>query len=183
MEFADLARSRRTVHNYTSQKVAKELVEEALALSLWAPNHKLTFPWHFTWVGPQARSKLADLSVELKSIKGPLSDAKEAAIRENMMAPAHLISLGIKKSEPHRQHEDYATLACSVQIASLFLWEQRIGSKWSTGGAWLHAKTYEILGVNPEQVQLEGGLLVGAPQTLPVPVERPPLAKFLHTTL
>lgn len=180
MEFADLARSRRTVHNYTSQTVPREVVEEALRLSLWAPNHKLSFPWVYTWVGPRARAALADLSVELKSAKGPLSEVKERAVRDKVMHPAHLISLGVRRGDIVRQHEDYATLACSVQIASLYLWEQRVGSKWSTGGAWMHEKTYAILGLDPAEVQLEGGLLIGAPQVLPVAPERPGLEKFLR---
>lgn len=182
MEFGDLVRARRTVHNYTSQSVPLEMVEKALTLSLWAPNHKLTYPWVYILVGPQARAAVAELSVELKSKKGPLSETKARAIRQGLIEPAHVVALGIKRSDPKTEHEDYATLACSVQIASLFLWEQRLGSKWSTGGAWMNEKTYEILSVDPQEVRLEGALLIGAPQVLPAPPERPGLNQFLRHT-
>jgi nitroreductase len=182
MDFPELVRTRRTVNNYERRDIPYETVKEALGLSLWAPNHKLTFPWVYTWVGPRARAALADLSVELKGKKGPLNEVKTKAVRDTMMNPAHLIALGIRRSDPHREHEDYATLACGVQIATLRLWEQKIGTKWSTGGAWMSERTYEILGLDPAAVRLEGGLLIGVPQTVPHAAERPALSEFLRET-
>lgn len=180
MDFAELVRSRRTVSQYTQGEVPRERVEEALALSLWAPNHRLTWPWVFTWVGPQARIKLGDLAVELKSKKGPLTDVKAKSIRDSMLHPAHLISLGIKRSNPDLEHEDYATLSCSVQIATMYLWQLKVGSKWSTGGAWMDDRTYGILGLDPKLVRLEGGLMIGVPRAVPSPPERPALSQFLR---
>jgi nitroreductase len=179
MDFIELTQTRRTIHRYKSEAVPQEIVEEALKLSLWAPNHKETHPWRYFWTGLQARAKLAELAVELKNAKEPLSDTKKKAVRDNLLNPAHLILLGIKKSEPGQQHEDYATLSCSVQIASLFLWSKGVGTKWSTGGATLHPKTYEILGVSPDSVQLEGALLVGVPDGIPRTPPRPPLSAHL----
>jgi nitroreductase len=178
MDFAELVRTRRTVSQYTQGDVPRDRVEEALALSLWAPNHRLTWPWVFTWVGPQSRLALADLAVELKSKKGPLTDVKVKSIRDSMLHPAHLIALGIKRSEPHLEHEDYATLSCSVQIASMYLWQLKIGSKWSTGGAWMDDRTYDILGLDRNLFRLEGGLMIGVPRSVPAPPERPPLSRF-----
>lgn len=182
MDFAELVLTRRTVHNYAAKDVPREAVQNALELSLWAPNHKLSYPWVYTWVGPRARARLADLSVELKSKKGPLNEVKAKAIHSAMMTPAHLIALAIQKSEPHREYEDYATLSCSVQIATMDLWHKGIGTKWSTGGAWMHERTYEILGLDPAKVRLEGGLLIGMPLGVPPAPERPPLEKFLRET-
>ncbi len=183
VDFAELVRSRRTVNNYTAEAVPLEAVKEALELSLWAPNHKLSFPWVYTLLGPQARVKLADLAVELKSVKGPLNDVKARAIRDGILNPAHLVSIGIVRSEPHREHEDYATLSCSVQIASMRLWEKHIGTKWSTGGTWMHPKTYDILGIDVEKIRLEGGLLIGVPQIMPHAPPRPPLSQFLKESM
>lgn len=179
MDFRELVLTRRTVHNYHPDPVPESLVEESLRLSLWAPNHKLTFPWIYTWIQPASRSKLADLAVELKSAKGDLSEVKKKAVRENILNPAHLISLGVKRT-PGREHEDYATLACSVQIMSLFLWQHGIGTKWSTGGWSVHEKTYSVLGLNPDEVSLEGVLMIGRGQgATPVP-ERPELSRFVR---
>ncbi|NJL25121.1 MAG: nitroreductase [Calothrix sp. SM1_5_4] len=145
MDLRELILTRRTVHSYRPEPVADALVTEALALSLWAPNHKLTYPWIYTWIGPVARGRLAELAVSLKSAKeGALGAVKEKAVREALLNPAHLIALGVRRSNAFGEHEDYATLSCSVQIASQFLWSRGVASKWSTAGWSTHADTYSI---------------------------------------
>ncbi len=180
MDFEQLVTTRRTVHSYTSEKVGDELVVEALRLSLWAPNHKLTFPWVYTWVGPKAREGIADLYAEMKNAKEPMSDVKMKAARETILRPSHFISVGIRKSEAKREHEDYATLACSIQIATMYLWQNGVSTKWTTSGFSTGARTYEILGLNPAEVKLEGGLFIGKPQTTPPAAERPRLDLHLR---
>ena len=180
MEFSELVRTRRTVHNYLATPIPRPIVDQALELSLWSPNHKLTYPWVYTWLGPQARAAMAALSVELKSAKGALSEIKVKAINDSMLNPAHLIAVGIRRSDPFTEHEDYATLAGSLQIAAMDLWANGIGTKWSTGGAWLHARAYEVLGLDAGAVRLEGALMIGVPQTVPHAPMRPPLSQFLR---
>lgn len=181
MDLAQLTVSRRTVHNYKTDKVADSLVHKALELSLWAPNHKLTFPWVYFQIGEGVRRQLADLSVELKAAKKQLSEVEKKAVRDIVTNPSHLIILGLRRdADPQRMHENFATLACSVQIASLYLWEQGVGTKWTTAGFSMHKRTYEILGASPDEVQLEGALMVGIPQLVPSATPRPPLEKFLR---
>ncbi|MGZ3723920.1 MAG: nitroreductase family protein [Bdellovibrionales bacterium] len=181
MDLAQLTVSRRTVHNYKPDKIADDLVTKALELSLWAPNHKLTYPWVYIWVGAAARLQLADLAAELKALKKPLSETEKKAVSATVTNPSHLIALGLKRSaDAHRQHEDYATLACSVQIAAQYLWDQGIGSKWTTAGWSTHARSYDILGVSPEEVSLEGAFMIGVPLIVPAATPRPSLDKFLR---
>ncbi len=183
MDFKELVLTRRTVHNYHSDPVPDSLVEESLRLSLWAPNHRLTFPWVYTVIGPAARAKLADLAVELKSRRGgeKLNDVKVKAVRDSVLLPSHLISLAIKRGKDEDQlHEDYATLSCSVQIISMHLWQHGIATKWSTGGFGVDDKTYEILGLNAAEVALEGVLMIGRAQVMPERTDRPELAQFLR---
>ncbi|MGE4130580.1 MAG: nitroreductase family protein [Bdellovibrionales bacterium] len=183
MDFQELVVTRRTVHQYKTDKIDDEPVLKALELGLWAPNHKMTWPWRYYWLGPLARRKLADLAVELKSAKEsePMSEVKVAATRSNVLNPSHFILLGLAKTpEAHRHHENYATLACSVQIMSMYLWDQGIATKWSTGGFTTHAKTYEVIGASADEVQLEGGLMIGVPATMPAVPARPSLGEFLQ---
>jgi nitroreductase len=183
MDLRELVLTRRTVHNYLPDAVPESLIEEALRLSLWAPNHKLTFPWVYTVIGRKKREQIADLAVELRAAKemAPLSEVKIKAARDNVLLPSHLVSLGLKTTKDARQaHEDYATLACSVQIMSLHLWRHGVATKWSTGGFYSHPKTYEILGLNPMEVRLEGGLLIGRAQMVPDKPERPDLSSVVR---
>lgn len=181
MNLRDLIANRRTVHNFTSERVDDGLVVEALRLSLWAPNHRLTFPWVYRELGPEVRGRLAELAVDLKRAKGPVSEVTAKAIYDSVVTPSHVISLGVARStEASKQHEDYATLACSVQIASLFLWEHGIATKWTTSGWSRHARAYGLIGVDPAAVVLEGALIIGRAQIVPEASERPALEKVFQ---
>ncbi len=180
MDLTKLTMGRRTVHNYHTEKVNDTLVEAALGLSLWAPNHRLTFPWAYFWTGDKTRAQLAELNIRLKEAKGPQSEIKKNAARANITNPSHLILMATVLSDPATAHEDYATLACSVQIASLFLWQHQIGTKWSTGGHSTHADSYEILGISSKEYRLQGALMIGVPSIVPPAPPRPPLDKFLR---
>lgn len=181
MTLKELIRDRRTIQTFTSEKVDDAVVKEALELSLWSLNHKLTFPWFYKIVGSAEKEEIADLLVEMKSKKSPLTDAVKASMRENFLTPSHYIAIGIKKSgDDFTDKENYATLACSMQIASLVLWEKGVGSKWTSSGFSTHAKTYEILGISSEEIQLEGGLMIGKAAKVPPPAKRPTLAEILR---
>lgn len=181
MNLKELIRSRRTIQTFSNEKVDDVIVKEALELSLWALNHKLTFPWFYKIVGAAEREKIADLAVELKNKKGSMSDAMKASMRQNMMNPSHYVAVGIKKSgDEFTDKENYATLACSMQIASLALWEKSIGSKWSSSGFTTHPKIYEILGISADEVQLEGGLMIGKATIVPPAAKRPDLSEVLR---
>jgi nitroreductase len=180
MNLVELVRTRRTVHSYKPQKISDSIVERALELSLWAPNHKLTFPWAYFWVEGDSRQRLADLAVELKATKEPMTETKVLATRANVLNPSHMILLGQRRSnDPRRMHEDFATVACGAQLAMLYLWEQGIASKWSTGGYSGHARTFDILGIRQDEFELHGCLFIGVAAQIPPATERPPLAKFL----
>lgn len=111
----DAILSRRTIHTYLPEKVPAKIIEEAVLAGIHAPNHKMTLPWRFYWLGPDARERLAKQNSKFS-------------------APGEIIVLAIKKSSDEIQsREDYASLACAVQNMSLYLAEVGYGSKWSTG--------------------------------------------------
>ncbi|HAG90700.1 MAG TPA: nitroreductase [Bdellovibrionales bacterium] len=174
MNLKELIRSRRTIHQFKDEPVSWDLVEEALELSLWAPNHKLTEPWRYISANPEQRQQLVDLAVDLKKQKeSEFSETKEKALRKKLSAPAHWIFLGISKSaDPRTFEEDQATMACSVQIISLVLWEKGIGTKWSTGKFSIHPETYKILDISPDEIYLMGVLFIGIPDLIPAPPKK-----------
>lgn len=172
MELKKLIMGRRTIQKFAAEKVSEQAIREALALCLWAPNHRMTFPWFFALVEGEARVRLADLAVQLKGKEG---------VRSTVMNPSHLLVVGIKREDdPQRDRENFATLACSVQILMTCLWEKGIGSKWSTSGFAMHQKTYEVLGVSPDEIRIEGCVLIGKPEVVPPPGPRPELSAILR---
>lgn len=182
MDIFELILSRRTVLNYTSQAVPQALLDKALLAAIHAPNHKLTWPWRFYFTGPKTRRQLADLQVEAKAKKSPepMSDAMKKSMIEKFMTPAELLILGIKKSEdPDRAKEDYASLACAVQNMSLVFAAEGVGTKWGTGNVTRSDKTYEILGLNKNEVDLCGFFWIGHAAGPVRKPERPPVTNFV----
>lgn len=181
MNIENIIKERRTVHEYKGQKVPDALVEKGLELALWAPNHKLTNPWKFVWMGPSAREKIADLSVQIKKQKDPnLSELAQQKLKQKFLEPSHLIAILQKKSADAFQYkEDYASISCGVQNASLFLWEKGIGSKWTTGAVTTHEKTYKALNINFEKEEIMGFLWIGYAAQVPQAPKRPSLTDSL----
>ena len=46
---------RRSIRRFTDRPISREEIEAVLAAAALAPNHRLTFPWRFYVLGPEAR--------------------------------------------------------------------------------------------------------------------------------
>lgn len=165
MSFNEIVNECRTIHQFDAQgSVEDEIVREALELSLLAPNHKLTFPWKYFWIGPETREKLAGIAItKIKmSQNSEVSEAERLSILNRYMSPSHLIVFCCKRdSNEFVFKENYATLACSVQIFALSLARHQVGYKWSTGGVTTDNKTYDILNIDVNKFEITGFLWVG----------------------
>lgn len=174
--------SRRTIHNYDGRPVDAQVVRKALEASLRAPNHKLTNPWRYTLVGPQTRSALVELAVEVKNEKRPLSPSQEKVLRRKYEDCPQLVFVSQRLHEdPKVRKEDYAAIASALMIASLVLWEHGLGTKWSTGAITWSQKTYDLLKIDQDQEEIVGMFWIGYPAMTPDP-PRKPLEEVLRTT-
>ena len=182
MNLDTLIKTRRTVHVYNTKPVAEALLNQALELALWAPNHRLTFPWRFVRAGTETRRQLAQVAAEIKAKKNgaAISMTEKAMIEKSYLDPSHLLVISMLRSpDPRRLREDYATVAMGVQNISLFLWQHQIGTKWSSGAPTFDARTYNILNVDPSQQEIVGFLWIGHFDSLPKETPRPELDKVL----
>lgn len=167
---------RRTVHTYSTDPLPEGALTRALACALRAPNHKLTNPWRFTRLGPDARAAVTELGVSLKREKAGdrWSDAREAAVRAKLSSPAELVVVSqVLSGDGFRRREDYAAVSCAIQNASLSLWSEGVGSKWSSGGVTHHARTYAICRIDPDVEEIVGFLWMGAAAVVPDPARTP----------
>lgn len=172
-EFIQLIKERRTIHSYIQKEVPQAWIEEAVRLSLWAPNHRLSFPWKYYLLSNETQNQVFSWACENKKVSPTDDVASVRVIKEQFLNPRILV-LGMKKdSNPVVQKEDYATLSCSVQILSMHLWQKGLGSKWSTGKVSRDPRLYSLLGISENEVAIEGMLMMGwAKDVLPA-VERP----------
>src|SRR5215475_10190641 len=55
MDVADAIRERRSIKRFTDAPVTREQIESLLSAAVLGPNHRLTEPWRFYVLGPNAR--------------------------------------------------------------------------------------------------------------------------------
>src|ERR1700759_1976075 len=55
MSITETIRNRRSIKRFTERTVTRDEIERLLSVATLAPNHKLTQPWRFYVLGPEAR--------------------------------------------------------------------------------------------------------------------------------
>lgn len=179
----ELIQTRRTVHMYTKDRVPKSILLKAIQNSLWAPNHKLSFPWQFHIVLEPERAVIADLVINNKSQKSQPSEIKIKALRDKFENQGSLVLCCRKKFDEDdllRAEEDRQTLACSIYIMSLILEAEGFCSKWSTGGYLRRPEFFSTMKYDADKIEVIGMLHCGKPLgAVPKAVERPSLDQVL----
>lgn len=184
MTFQELITDRRTIHDYQPGPVPEGAVERAVSAAMAAPNHRMTEPWRFVRVGPDARGALATISADLKGGPEALGEAALQKLKAKMLNPAELLVVcQVRNDDPDVAREDYAAVACAVQNAMLSFWSEGVGSKWSTGGVTTDERTYQRLGVDATKEEIVGFLWAGRAlrSDLPKPRRRRSLAEVLRS--
>lgn len=166
-------RDRRTIHDFKSTPVAREILIESLELSLWSLNHKLTLPWTYYEFTAEQRRTLSDWFIAAKAKKKPLfaqpGPARDQEIQKFLDIPHVFCILQPMPPEPNPnlEQEDYAAIACGVQNLSLYLWTKGVGSKWSTGSVARDPKLLALMELDPVAWASRGFLFVGYPERVP----------------
>ena len=62
---AALLRERRTTHDFLPDRIADDVVERAVEVACWAPNHHRTEPLRFYILGALARKQIIERNTEL----------------------------------------------------------------------------------------------------------------------
>lgn len=170
-------RSRRTVHDFRAEAVPDALIERAVELACWAPNHHRTEPWHFYLLGPRTRLALARLNAEqVRATRG--ERAAEIKQQRWLAMPGWLLLTCDRNPERVREQEDYAACCCAAQNLLLALWAQGVGAKWSTGEVTRSDAFYTELDITPENEFVVGMFWYGWPKEI-IEQQRRPLSHVL----
>ena len=87
MSATDAIRSRRSIKRFTERPVTREEIETLLAAATLAPNHRLTNPWRFYVLGPDARHAYG-LALGVRKAK-KLEDPDAARAMRDTVAAEH----------------------------------------------------------------------------------------------
>lgn len=166
-QFGGMLKSRRTVNVFRPKPVPRRLLLEAVEIARWAPNHKLTEPWHFYLLGNETVEQVRSLIVDLKA-GGRGEQAQHAArARVDAIPTWFVVTCSASPDDPLRQKEDYAACACAVQNLMLYLWQAGVGVKWTSGQVIRDERFYRILGINSREEMVTGLFWCGYPANEP----------------
>ncbi len=165
-------RERRTVHDYTAEVPPDELLDRAIDLARWAPNHRRTEPWHFYLLDRASAQRVVALNTELvRAGKG--DKVAEVKQRRWLEMPGWLVVTCAVSDDEVREREDYAACCCAVHSMSLYLWEQGVGMKWTTGAVTRDPRFFDIVGIDPERESIVGLFWYGYPAAVPIQNRKP----------
>jgi nitroreductase len=155
--FDAVLRGRRTVHEFEPNRVPpRDQVLAALELSTWAPNHRLTNPWRWYWLGRRTAEKVAALNARtIRETKGEEFARKK--LESWLRMPGWLVlTAPVSMDDPLRHQEDFAACAAAAQNLMLALWARGIATKWSTGPVTRHPEFYALLGIDAHKEHVLG---------------------------
>lgn len=147
---AALIRGRRSVDRFRAGECPDpSLIQEAIEVARWAPNHHLTEPWRFYLIGPHTQSAIVELNASMVAARrgAEAADAK----RQRWQAVPGWLAVGCRADpdDPVTAREDYAACACAVQNLMLYLHSAGVATKWTSGPVTRAPEFLELLGAGP----------------------------------
>jgi nitroreductase len=175
MHVFDAIQKRRSIKRFTDRPVTRDEIERVLAAAALAPNHKLTEPWRFYVLGPNARHAYGLALGDRKARK--LTDADAiAALREKVAAehralPCMIAVAMVTSDDPEIREEDYAAVMMAIQNLALVAVDIGLGTHIKTGAVMQTAAAREAVGV-PDDQRIVATISLGEPAEVPPPKPR-----------
>lgn len=183
MNVFDAITQRRSIKRFTDRPVAREELERLLQAAVQAPNHRMTQPWRFFVLGPEARHAYGAALGDRKARK--MADAEAGRMVRDKVAGEHaalpaMIAVAMREDEnPEIRQEDYAAVMMAVQNISLAAPALGLGTHIKTGAVMDDPAARAAAGV-PDGLRIVAVVNVGEPADVPEPKQRDDASS--HTT-
>lgn len=175
MHVTDALQQRRSIRRFTDRAVSREDIQALLAVVPLAPNHRMTEPWRFYVLGPDARYAYGLVLGARKAKK--LDDAEAgAAVRqrvadEHRALPAMVAIVMVEDGNPEVREENYAAIMMGVQNLALAAVERGLGTHIKTGAVMQDPGARAAVGVK-EGERIVAIVNIGEPAETPPPKPR-----------
>jgi nitroreductase len=175
MRASDTMTQRRSIKRFTPRPVSREEIEQLLDVAVLGPNHRLTQPWRFYVLGPDARHAYGLALGERKARK--LTDVDQArTMRETVAAehralPAMIAVVVVDTENPEVREEDYAATMMGIENLALAAVEMGLGTHIKTGGVMADPAARAAVGVK-ENERIIAVVNLGEPAEVPSPKPR-----------
>ena len=145
MRVSEAIRARRSVKRFTDRPVTREEIETLLDGATLAPNHRLTQPWRFYVLGPDARYGYGLALGARKARKVPdpsnadaVRELRERIAEEHRALPA-MIAVAVvddpASTDAQLREENFAATMMAVENLSLAAVEMGLGTHIKTGAS------------------------------------------------
>jgi nitroreductase len=183
MNLTDAISARRSVRKFTDRAPTREELEQMLQAATLVPNHRLTNPWRFYVLGPEARAGYG-LALGNRKAKKATDEAHAESIRkatsdEHRAQPCMLIVAMVLNENLEIREEDYASTMMATQNICLTAVSLGLGTYIRSGAIMDDPAARAAVGV-PEGERIIAVLSVGTPLEVPEAKSRRPVAEVTH---
>jgi len=181
MQVRDAIRARRSIKRFDPRPVTRDEIEALLEAAALAPNHRLTQPWRFYVLGPEARHAYGLALGERKARK--LEDAergralRDTVAREHRDLPLMIAVAVVTADDPEIREEDYAAAMMAVENMALAAVELGLGTHIKTGGVMSDPAARAAAGVADNE-RIVAIVNVGVPLETPPTKSREAASRF-----
>ncbi len=179
MNLTDALQQRRSIKRFTDRAVTREEIEQLLAAATLAPNHKLTQPWRFHVLGPEARHAYGAALGERKAKKAATPEAgralRDTVANEHRALPAMIVVAVVKSDNAETAEEDYAAAMMGVQNLALAAVNLGLGTHIKSGAVMADPAARAAAGVGDDE-RIIAVVNVGEPADVPPAKGRNPIA-------
>lgn len=170
MTVLDAIRSRRSIKTFAASPVPQAQIETLLELAVLGPNFRMSQPWRFLVLGPEARGAYGRALGTRKAKKLEDPAAKDAMVERNVaeaMAVPVMIGVvqGLNENLEIRE-DDFAAIWMGIENLLLGALELGLGTHVRTGAVLGDTALREPLGVG-ETERLVALIQLGVPDTMP----------------
>jgi len=175
MDIFEAISSRRSIKSYKDQAISDEAIEKMLSMAVLAPNHRMTEPWRFYVLGPDARSAYG-AALGARKAKRVEDDEAAAAVIEKVTEshrdlPAMLAVSMTLHDDPEIREEDYAASYMAIQNLCLAACAMGLGTHVKSGGVMDDPNARAAVGVADGE-RIVATISLGEPAELPAPKPR-----------
>jgi nitroreductase len=170
-----LIHARRSIKEFTPKPITREEVERLLDAAAQAPNHRLTQPWRFYVLGPEARRAFGEVLGRRKAKRVENPEAAAAVIAKiadaHVALPAFLVVATVLDENPEVREEDYAATMMAVQNLCLAAHDAGLGTHIKSGAVMDDPSARATFGVKDGE-RVVAMIELGEPARIPDPKGR-----------
>jgi len=181
MNVSDAISTRRSIKKFTSRSITREEMETLLSAAVAAPNHRLTQPWRFYVLGPDAREAYGQVlgGRKARKIEDPQAaqTMRDTVAAEHRALPGMLVVAVADNENPEIREEDYAAVMMAIQNLSLAALELGFGTHVKTGAIMTDPAARAAAGVKDNE-RIVAVVNIGEPAEVPAAKPRQPASAF-----